>query len=56
MKIWSENLNGRDNLEEDRSIDERIILKWILEKLGGRIWIGSMWLRIGTCGGLLSTQ
>jgi hypothetical protein len=38
---------------EDPGVNERIILKWILEKWGGRAWTGSIWLRIGTGGGLL---
>jgi hypothetical protein len=29
------------------------ILKWILERSGGFVWIGLIWLRIGTSGGLL---
>jgi hypothetical protein len=33
-------------------VDERIILKWILIKLG-EAWTGMIWLRIGTGGGLL---
>jgi hypothetical protein len=28
-------------------------LKWILQRWDGIIWIGSIWLRIGTSGGLL---
>jgi hypothetical protein len=31
-KFWSGNLKGRENLE-DLGMDERIVLKWILEKL-----------------------
>jgi hypothetical protein len=30
-----------------------IILKWIFKKWDGGIWTGLIWLRIGTCGGLL---
>jgi hypothetical protein len=30
-KFWWKNLNGRDHLD-DIHINERIILKWILEK------------------------
>jgi hypothetical protein len=29
------------------------ILKWILERYDGMVWIGLIWLRIGTSGGLL---
>jgi hypothetical protein len=28
-------------------LDGRIILKWILEELDDRAWIGFVWLRIG---------
>jgi hypothetical protein len=31
----------------------RIILKWVLRKYDGRVWIEFIWLRIGTGGGLL---
>jgi hypothetical protein len=34
-----ENLKGRDH-SEDLSLDERIILKWILWKKGLSVWIG----------------
>jgi hypothetical protein len=42
---------GRNHLE-DPGVDGRK-LKWILEKWDGRTWTASIWLRIGTCGGLL---
>jgi hypothetical protein len=29
------------------------ILKWILERYDGMVWIGLLWLRIGISGGLL---
>jgi hypothetical protein len=32
-KFWSENLKGRDD-SEDLGVDRRIILEWILEKIG----------------------
>jgi hypothetical protein len=32
-EFWSENLG----------VDGMIILEWILEKLGGNVWTGSMW-------------
>jgi hypothetical protein len=31
----------------------KIILDWVLGKLGGRVWTGFIWLRVGTSGGLL---
>jgi hypothetical protein len=34
---------------EDQDVGEWTILKWIL----GMVWIGSIWLRIGTSGVLL---
>ena len=45
------NLKEEDHLE-DEGID-RIILKLIFERLHGRACTGSIWLRIGTGGGLL---
>jgi hypothetical protein len=51
-KFWSENLKGR-NYSQDKGIDERKILKWILEKQEGKVWTGCIWLRIGTSGRLL---
>jgi hypothetical protein len=38
---------------EDQDVGGWTILKWILERQDGRVWIGSIWLRIGTSGGLL---
>jgi len=32
-----------------------IILQHILEKYSGKMWIGFIWLRIGTSGGLVNT-
>jgi hypothetical protein len=46
------NLEGRDH-SEDGSIDGWIILEWILEKLGGKLWIGFIQLRIRTSERLL---
>jgi hypothetical protein len=50
--------NGGGNLRErvhfeDIGIDGRIILKLISKKSVGSSWIGFMWPRIGTSGGLL---
>jgi hypothetical protein len=33
------------------SVDGRILLKFILKKQSGSLWIGVIWLRLGTCGG-----
>jgi hypothetical protein len=41
------------NHSEDLGVDERIILEWIVGKYGGKMWIGCMWLRIGTSGEFL---
>jgi hypothetical protein len=38
---------------EDPGVDGRIILKLTCERLDGGAWTGSIWLRIGTSGGLL---
>jgi hypothetical protein len=43
-----ENLKERDYLD-DLDIDGRI-LEWVLEKYGGRLCTGTVWLRIGTSG------
>jgi hypothetical protein len=29
------------------------VVDWIHLAKGGKVWIGFIWLRIGTCGGLL---
>jgi hypothetical protein len=50
-KIWSENLKGRDHLE-DLGLGGKIMLDWILRRRSGKVWIGCIWLRIGTSGGL----
>ena len=46
------NLRERDHFE-DPSVDGRIILRWIFRKWDMGAWTGSIWLRIGTGGGLL---
>jgi hypothetical protein len=51
-KFWSVDVKGRDHLE-DLGVDETVILKWILRKYGGKVWIGFIWLRVGISGGLL---
>jgi hypothetical protein len=44
MKFWCRNRKGRDHLE-DIGVD-RIILEWILKKLGGIVWSRFTWLRV----------
>jgi hypothetical protein len=43
---------GKNHLE-DQGVGGRIILKLIFEKWDWKAWAGSIWLRIGTGGGLL---
>jgi hypothetical protein len=38
---------GRDH-SEDLDIDEKIIIEWLLNKHGGKVWTGRFLLRIGT--------
>jgi hypothetical protein len=38
---------------EDLDVGGWTILKWILERWDEMVWIGLIWLRIGTSGGLL---
>jgi len=39
--------------ERRKSVDGRIILRWIFRKWDVGVWTGSSWLRIGTVGGHL---
>jgi hypothetical protein len=50
--VWLESLKGKDHSEE-LGVDGRIILQSVLEKKGGKVWNGFIWLRIGTSSGLL---
>jgi len=50
--FWWGDLGERDNLG-DLGIDVRIILNWIFKNWDGEAWSRLVWLRIGTCGGLL---
>jgi hypothetical protein len=49
---WWEIQNERDHWKE-QDVGGWTILKWILERYDGMVWIGSIWLRIGTSGGHL---
>jgi hypothetical protein len=49
---WWESQKERDHLE-DQDVDGWTIIKWILERYDGMVGIGSIWLRIGTGGGLM---
>jgi hypothetical protein len=50
-----ENLKGRDN-SEDLGIDGRIILDYVLEKYGGKMWTEFICLRRGPSGEFLRRQ
>jgi len=54
-KFWPGDLKGGYHLE-DVSLDERIILEWVLEKYGGEMWTGFMWVRIWTSNALLRAR
>jgi hypothetical protein len=49
---WRESQKERDH-EKDQEVGGWKILKWILERWDEMVWTGSIWLRIGTSGGLL---
>jgi hypothetical protein len=49
---WWESQKVRDHWE-DQDVGGWTILKWILERQDELVWIGLIWLRIGTSGGLL---
>jgi hypothetical protein len=49
---WWESQKERDHWE-DQSVGGWIILKEILERYYGMLWIGLIWRRIGSSGGLL---
>jgi hypothetical protein len=49
---WWESQKERDYYE-GQDLGVRTVLKYILERYDGVVWTGSIWLRIGTSGGLL---
>jgi hypothetical protein len=49
-----ENMKGRGHLEE-LCVDGKIILEWISETCGVRVWTGFIGLRIRTNGWLFNT-
>jgi hypothetical protein len=49
--FWWGSPKERDHLEE-RGIDGRMGLEWILGRLVGGVWSGFVWFRVGTGGGL----
>jgi hypothetical protein len=49
---WWESQEERDHWE-DQDVCGWIILKGRVERYEGMVWTGSIWLRIGTSGGLL---
>jgi hypothetical protein len=54
IEFYLESLKGRD-ISEDLRIDGRVIIKWILGNWGSKVWIGFVWLVLGTSGGLFQT-
>jgi hypothetical protein len=49
---WWESRKEGDHWE-DQDVGGWTILKWIFERQNGIVWLGLIWLRIGTSGGLL---
>jgi len=49
-KIVIGKAEGKDHLE-DLGIDGRVFV-WILEKQGGKLWTGFIWLKTGNSGGI----
>jgi hypothetical protein len=55
MSEVTENLKRRNQLE-DIGVEIGIILKWIFEEYGGKLWSGLILLSLGTYCGYLRTQ
>jgi hypothetical protein len=55
VKFWLEILKARDH-SKDPCLGERIILKWVLQKWGRRLWIGIVRCSVGTGGRTLLTR
>jgi hypothetical protein len=49
---WWESQKERDHWD-DQDVGGWAVLKWILERSDGMVWIGWIWLRIGTSGWFL---
>jgi hypothetical protein len=49
---WWESQKERDHWK-DQDVGALTVLKWILERYDGIVWIVLNWLSIGTSGGLL---
>jgi len=50
--FWWGKVKERGHLEGPGG-DGRILFRWILRKCDVGVWAGSIWLRIGACGGHL---
>jgi hypothetical protein len=48
---WWESQKEGDHWE-DQGVGDCTILKWVLKRLDVVLWIGLIWLKIGTSGGL----
>jgi hypothetical protein len=51
-KFWLANMKGKYH-SKDLGTDGKVTLEGILEKMGGNMWIGCIWLRVGTNGVIL---